>query len=337
MNNKNLTTVITAGKKIVKNNPVLQILGSVNFTPEYLSITNLKTTLKVYLNTGLNGCINTAQFLKALTIDPVLTQEGDKAIFKNGKKEVKVIIESNDDFPIFEIKDTKVVFSIPTVEILKASNLTSNDELRPQMMCVYVGNEYSANIEICGTDAHRLYMYDTKVLSETKFSTLINKDVISILKSLKVQDILIEVKDDYNLIGFYFEGVKCEIIQKTEGYKYPNYPNVMPTIQTYFGTYDKKELMTSIKESLNFANKYTKCVKIGEILIAEDADMGTEYKEELKFTGNPILKGYNGQFLIDILSLLDSKDVTFATESTTRATTMTEGNGTFLLMPVMVN
>jgi len=330
MNNKFLTQVMTAGKRIVKSNPVLPILENVSFYENHFSITSLETTLICHQRTGLKGCIDIDQFIKSLTIDPILHQEGQTAILKNGKKEVKLKVYDNSDFPVFDTGKSINCITVNTKEVLKAETLTGNDISRLWMPCVFIGNKYSNKIEIAGTDAHKIYRYNTGFSTDQKFQALLNKDTISLLKSLGAESFFLDISKGWLKLSFGVNGICFEIIQKEIDASYPNYNAVMPEEKGSIVTYNRKDLIKAIKEALPFSNKITKLVSLGEYLKAIEIDFETEYKEQLTYTGEPLERKYNGQFLINCLSLFTEDKTTL--DANSRSTVINEGNETILIM-----
>lgn len=131
-------------------------------------------------------------------------------------------------------------------------------------------------------------------------------------------------------MSFGVNGTCFEIIQKEVEASYPNYNAVMPEEKGSIVTYNRKELIKAIKEALPFSNKITKLVSLGEYLKAIEIDFETEYKEQLTYTGEPLERKYNGQFLINCLSLFTEDKTTL--DANSRSTVINEGNETILIM-----
>jgi DNA polymerase III sliding clamp (beta) subunit (PCNA family) len=334
MESKILNQVITAGKKIVKYNPRIPILDNISFYENHFVMSDLETTLICYHKTGLKGCIDLNQFIKGLTIDPVFSQDGETAILKNGKKEIRLKTCSTEDYPVIDSGLSEVSIFLKTAEILKAEAMTGNDELRQWITKVYIGNIHSTKVEICGTDAHKIYKYNTGFSTEKKFQALLNGNTIAILKSLKVDSFFLDVCKEFIKLSFAANNVMFDIIQKSDNYvKYPDYNAVIPNETGALTTYDRKELIKAIKECLPFANKVTKMISLGDHLKTFDVDFSTEYKEEMNYTGEIFERRYNGMFLYECLNLLPGDKVELNINS--RSTLIQEGNETILLMQLL--
>ncbi len=132
--------------------------------------------------------------------------------------------------------------------------------------------------------------------------------------------------------------------------KYPNYESVIPLDNEKKLTIDKGELLSSVRRASLYASSTTHQVRFSlkkntVIISAEDIDLGREAKETIKadYAAEPMEIGFNAAYVTDILSHIDSVEVTMHFSTATRASivrpvTQKSGeNVLMLVMPVRLN
>lgn len=227
---------------------------------------------------------------------------------------------------------------------------TGNDELRPVMSGVYfeINND---DLTFVATDAHKLVKYRRVDLKgENGSSFILPKKPLTLLKGI-LGSIGEEVAIEYNETNamFVFGGTKmqCRLIDG----KYPNYNAVIPTENPNKLTVSRNALLNSVKRVSIFSNKTTHQVRLkmtgSELNIsAEDLDFANEANERLtcQYEGEDMEIGFNSRFLVEMLSNLDSDEVSIAMSAPNRAGILTpcEKNDDneevlMLVMPVMLN
>ena len=115
---------------------------------------------------------------------------------------------------------------------------------------------------------------------------------------------------------------------------------------------ERNTLLTSIRRVGLYASKATNQIRLkisgSELNItAEDIDFSNEAKEKLtcQYEGEDIEIGFNAKFLMDMLSNLDSDEVSLEMSTPNRAGILLPGNAAedksqqllMLVMPVMIN
>jgi DNA polymerase-3 subunit beta len=258
-----------------------------------------------------------------------------------------------DDYPKRpEIEDpNKIMLGAGLVytAINKAIFATGNDDLRPVMSGIFV--EFSTeNVRFVATDAHKLVRYtrvDTKATFNESF--ILPKKPLNILKSaLAPVDDDIQISFNNKLAQFEYDNTTlvCRLI---EG-KYPNYGAVIPTENPNKLTIDRLQLLNAIKRVTVFANKTTYQTRLSingsELTIsAEDLDFNNEGIEKVNcsYAGEDMDIGFNGKFLIDMLTNLDTDEVMLEMSAPNRAGILLPVNNEnpdedvlMLVMPVML-
>lgn len=261
-------------------------------------------------------------------------------------------ISNSNPFPVKEypkieaINHTNPFIITNTVQFVdrfaKAKRFTSNDDLRPAMTGINLAFSYG-KLEICATDAHKLYTADFDVSGNKEEVSFICKDLVAgIITSIKtVFSISISRGVKYAL--FEVNG-NIRIISRIIDEKYPNYKSVIPE-NTQSSTVNKKQLLTNIEKALLFANKTTNKIALkfsgdNAEIHAEDLDYSHEFKSDFFAKNVNITEefkiGFNGKLLTSIVKEIDTDTVTLLTSLPNRAATIKLPNELYLIMPAML-
>ncbi|MDZ7607978.1 MAG: DNA polymerase III subunit beta [Cyclobacteriaceae bacterium] len=226
---------------------------------------------------------------------------------------------------------------------------TSNDELRLAMTGVYCQLS-PTNTTFVATDGHRLIRYRrVDVASENEHSIIIPRKALNLLKTtLPSENSNVVMEFNKSNAFFHFNNIKmiCRLIDE----RYPDYQNVIPLNNENTMTIARLELLNSLKRIAIYANKSTNQVRVkitgSEIQIsAEDLDFSNEANERLacEHDGEDIEIGFNARLLIELLSNIDSKEISLKLSEPNRAglvvpKDMDENEDILMLvMPVMLS
>jgi len=226
---------------------------------------------------------------------------------------------------------------------------TSNDELRLAMTGVYCQLS-PTNTTFVATDGHRLIRYRrVDVASENEHAIIIPRKALNLLKTtLPSENSNVVMEFNKSNAFFHFNNIKmiCRLIDE----RYPDYQNVIPLNNENTMTIARLELLNSLKRISIYANKSTNQVRVkitgSEIQIsAEDLDFSNEANERLacEHDGEDIEIGFNARLLIELLSNIDSKEISLKLSEPNRAGLVvpkdTDPNEDILMlvMPVMLS
>lgn len=262
--------------------------------------------------------------------------------------------QNGEDFPRIPSADKSNHVEIPSNILLAAINktifATGNDDLRPVMSGVFC--QMSAeNTTFVATDAHRLVRYRrTDVKSKGTASFILPKKPLTLLKNILPQEET-KVKIDYNEANAFFSFDNYDLICRLIDGRYPNYEAVIPADNPNVLTIDRVAFLNSIKRVSIFSNKTTYQVKLSikgsELSVsAEDVDFANEANERLtcSYDGNDMDIAFNARFLADMLSNMDTEEVTLNLSLPNRAGILSPGKDhtstsediLMLVMPVMM-
>jgi len=224
----------------------------------------------------------------------------------------------------------------------------SVDELRPAMMGVLLQFN-GQDLRAVATDGHRLVKYSLR----GEQTASLKKEVVIPAKSLAVLSKVLEDKEckvtfSQQHIRFAFgeTHIESRLIEE----KYPNYQAVIPAENEKTIGVKREELIAAARRVALYANPSTRMVRldIGKDTIqlrAHDPEFGWEANEKVNcsYTGDELAIGFNSQYLIDILSHLETEEVVFKLSSPTKAGLVTPSPGNeqeeviMLVMPVRLN
>jgi DNA polymerase-3 subunit beta len=259
-----------------------------------------------------------------------------------------------EEYPKLPLMDKAKSISITASTLREAIEkslfATGNDELRPVMSGVYfqLGKD---NITFVATDAHKMVRYrrsDLKSNNEGAF--IVPKKPLNLLKNI-ISDSEETVTIGYNENNAFFEFGNHSLMCRLIDGRYPNYEAVIPVDNPNKLTISRSALLNSVRRVSIFSNKTTHQVRLkitgSELQIsAEDLDFANEANERLscQFDGEDMEIGFNARFLSEMLSNLDSENVSVEMSAPNRAGILfpTENENKsedilMLVMPVMLN
>jgi len=226
---------------------------------------------------------------------------------------------------------------------------TSNDELRPAMTGVFVKLD-ETNTTFVATDSHRLIRYRrVDIAADMSHSMIIPRKALTLLKATLPAE-LTNVNMEFNASNAFFNFNQVKMICRLIDERFPDYENVIPLDNNNLVIIKKDELLSSLKRIAIYANKTTHQVRLkitgSELMVsAEDLDFSNEANERLacEHDGEDLEIGFNAKFLVEMLSNIDSDEITLKLSAPNRAGTITpnerdeEEDILMLVMPVMLS
>jgi DNA polymerase III subunit beta len=352
---------------VVTNNPVVPILENFLFQIHDGLLTVTASDLETSMTTQIpveakeNGRIAAParilmDTLKNLPDQPVtftLDEETYTIEISSANGRYKLSGENATDFPKVPVVRGGNAIEIPSNALSRAINKTifavSTDELRPAMTGIFVQLNES-NITFVATDGHRLLRYRRlDISSEQSASIIVPRKAFTLLKStLPSEPTSVRIEFNASNAFFSFDNIRmvCRLIDE----RYPDYENVIPVKNPNKLTIDRQDLLSSVKRISIYSNKTTHQVRLritgSELQIsAEDLDFSNEANERLacQYDGEDMEIGFNARFLLEMLSNIDSDEISMELSTPNRAgllmpsTTDANENILMLVMPVMLN
>lgn len=374
VNRKALLTVLQNAKKIVSAKSTLPVLANIHLKVQSglrITATNLDVTYTDWITdigtTSVEQWSTTVSLkqlhslVKASKVETVtLKFKDDIFSITLGKQTAKLVTIPTDEFPCTPMMpDSSVIFDAQTVVDLADRTLfcVSKDKTRPSMNGVNLTFSKDG-IEACATDGYRMSvmnvsLFQGKDLSGTgviippktlMLASRICKAEIKRAKKLKTTPRTVGFGFSDTLVSFHLGEHKI-VARAFEG-PFPPYQKVIPTDNNQTVTFNRAELITTLKALVPHTNKLTHQVRF-EIrrksakLIVSEPDT-CELTEKIScnsvgesFTPKPFVVGYNACYLLDCLTHSpDSEEVQFALSTSTTAMILTTSkDGLMLVMP----
>jgi DNA polymerase-3 subunit beta len=200
------------------------------------------------------------------------------------------------------------------------------------------------------TDAHKLVRYKrTDIVSDVNGSFILPKKPLNVLKSsIRSGE---QVKIDFNESNAVFSFSDIMLTCRLVDGKYPNYEAVIPKENPNVLLVDRLHFLSCMKRVYIFSNKSTHLIKLkitgSELAMSsEDIDFSNEAYERLTchYSGDDMEIGFNGKFLMEMLSNLDATNVEIQMSVPSRAGLLVPSNHEnehedilMLVMPVILN
>lgn len=351
----------------IGSNPVLPILEDFLFdiTKDklHISSTNLETSIETSMEVQSDSDGQIAlparillDTLKALPEQPItfqINEETNGVEITSAYGKYRLAGDPAEDFPTIPDTEDQQKIDLDAELLLKALGktlfATSNDELRLAMTGVLVQVDFNKAIFVA-TDAHKLVKYTfLNLSSDQSASFIIPKRALTLLKNALPSEGKVEMAFNKSNAFFTF-GDDCRVVCRLIDARYPDYNAVIPTDNPHDLLVERAAFQSSLKRIAIYANKTTNQVVLnlneGSLTIsAQDLDFSNEANEQLSCTynGEPMSIGFNAKFLIEMLGVLDTKDIKMELSTPNRAgivvpTEKIEGEELIMLvMPVMMS
>jgi len=279
------------------------------------------------------------------------TEKNSKLRLSTDNGVYNISFSSPEDFPTIPSVPKEKSIKISGNNLKKAIDQTSfamsKEDMRPAMTGTLL--EFSdEGLRFVATDGHRLVKYINKELqTKEEEQYIIPERAISVLSKLLDEK---EVKIYFSKTNISFHIGELEFISRLIGEKYPAYNSVIPLGNENEMKIKTAEILSTIKRMNLFSTSSSKQVKFSidsnklEVA-AEDIDHGSNAKENIEctYSGDPMVIGFNTNYVHDILSHIDNEEIIFKLHSPTKACIIepvkTNENEELmlLLMPVRLN
>ncbi len=272
--------------------------------------------------------------------------------YQNGQ--YRFTAQRADEYPVPPSLDGDITeLSLPTARLVAAVSrdlfATADDTLRPVMNGVYF-DVTDGRVSFVASDGHKLAcssLLDTAPGQEGSF--ILPKKPAGLLKSLfNKDDELVTVR--FNMQSAVFSTSSATLTCRLIDGHYPNYRSVIPTANPNEATLNRQALLSVLGRVMIFSNVNSALVKLtfdaGSLSVSSsdiDFSMSAEEKMLCDYKGMPLRIGFKGPYLSELLTNLESEEVTFRLADGTRAGVIVPAEQPqgeevlMLLMPMMLN
>ena len=367
---KTLLDALKRGGVSATTNGTVPILENVKITADgegvKITSSNLQTETNVFckaeqmpLDYNIDVCVN------AKTITDIMQSVNDYNItLEFGENQLKVCYGAGvmtiptlptDEFPsMAKTEEPKAVFEIDNATLRyivnSAQPFAGKDELRPNMMGVYMGVKEDNTIEYCATDAHRL------ICETVNIGNFVGEPFEMIVPSEASKSIVNAAQDEGSAVIRKFDGSisvttdACTLTTVLREGKYPNFHNIIPQPDSvnHIFRVRRNDITNALKRMMTMMSITTYSIRLnfgegGLEMSAEDLDYGKSGVEKMaaeRIQGDNITIGFNGVFLSACLGETESEFVKIRMTAPSRAMVVedeTRPQKTVLLMPITLN
>ncbi|MEI6650424.1 MAG: DNA polymerase III subunit beta [Candidatus Moraniibacteriota bacterium] len=305
-----------------------------------LSATNLEIGVTAFVNAKiegvgeivapakiLNGFIHNLPGSEVVT----LSVDGNSIVLESGGHTMRVKGFDMKDFPIIPQQKGDFLFSFPANELKNALQrllpCVSLNESRLELTGVnFLFSD--TDIHIAATDSFRLAEQMIALPTSMQYAgyrDFINEHPSIILPFITLQEIIkavspetkeVKVSFEENQVFFDIDGVR--IVSRVINGKYPDYKQILPKEFVYSAKMSRDELLRAIRMASVFASQMNGEMLLslipekGEVVIASrSSDVGENRTVLLGEVtgGEPLQASFNPRYLIDGLTILDTKEV----------------------------
>jgi DNA polymerase-3 subunit beta len=273
-------------------------------------------------------------------------------LYQNGK--YNFTLQNADEYPVFQ--DLQGESDVITIDSgILANNIsrslfaTATGNLRPLMNGLFF-DQREDYLAVVASDGHKLVeTQNFNLKSGHSSSFILPKKPASLLKNVLGKDggdVVIRFNTNGAKITFADGILVCRL---SEG-KYPNYESVIPKDNPNKTNINRIGLLSALRRVLPFASESSELVRInlsmGNLqLQSEDVDFSTSAKEDVvcEYDGPKMSIGFKGGTLVEILSNLESDEVTILLGDPSRAGVIlptdqpADAKILMLVMPMLLN
>ena len=349
---------------VVEKKNTLPILGNVMLEANngFLKITatdlDIIITERIACNILVEGSTTTTaqviyDIVRKLKIGSSLhlsLKENNRLKLISGKSDFNLTCISPDEFPILEDNMDEEYIEVPSFEFLKIINKCkfsiSNDETRHYLNGIYL--EKKGNLDqlvAVATDGHRLSKSATKINSNKEFHPIIlpKKTVYELLTIIDEDSVHLKILSTKSKIKFLYKEIV--LISKVIDGKFPDYDKVIPKDERVSAKANVEEFVSALDRLKSLSSDRKGVIKISlnegimKFLI-NDAISGDGIEEvQTHYKGTPLEIGFNSNYLIDVASVLESKEITLMLKDATSPIQIKDENdnlSTYIIMPMRV-
>lgn len=211
-----------------------------------------------------------------------------------------------------KLSDDSRELILPASMVLKGINNTwfavSADTARPVMTGIYF-DIHQDDLTFVSSDTHKLVKYvNTEKAPGIEASFILPAKTAGILRNLISKEDA-DIKISFDQKGGLFEFGEYFLYTVFINGTYPNYNRVIPTDNPFSLVVDRGSMISALRRVNLFAPKSSNLVVLNlqpndVVISAQDLDYGTSAEERVtcSYEGNSMIVGFNGVFMVEILS-----------------------------------
>lgn len=255
---------------------------------------------------------------------------------------------SASEFPTIPLSGQKTIMISPKILVKSLPQVTfaaAIEEGRPILTGILTEIK-DKNLQLVATDGYRLAQKQVPIEEETSFKALVPRrtfeEVARLISEEEVDSVNISTSDDQNQIIFQFGNTQLSS-RLIEG-QFPSWEKIVPSQYKARIVMERGEFLKAVKLASVFARTEANIIKLknqqtgGLVLTAEAKELGNQKNEiEAQSEGEEIQVAFNGKYLIDTLSALNSSQIILELSGNLSAAVikpMGEDGLQYIIMPV---
>lgn len=219
------------------------------------------------------------------------------------------------------LSDDRRELFLPAQMILKGINNTwfavSTDTARPVMTGIYFDIHHD-DLTFVSSDTHKLVKYvNSEKAPGMEAAFILPGKTAGIIRNLISKED-VDIKISFDAKGGLFEFGEYFLYTVFINGTYPNYNRVIPETNPFALIADRGSFISALRRVNLFAPKSSNLIVLhlqpNEVVIsAQDLDYGTSAEERLtcEYEGNSMVVGFNGVFMVEILSNMSDENIMF--------------------------
>jgi DNA polymerase-3 subunit beta len=318
---QDLTRVLTNVGRVVETRNTIPILGSLLLAAEggTLRVTGTDMdivatdTAAAVVDAPGSLCVDAkllSDIAKKAGGDITMSLEGDQLIVKSGRSRFTLQTLPAADFPDLRGGEYTATFDIDLAALVAPVTFAvSTEETRFYLNGVFL-HVLDGNVVAVATDGHRLSRHVGQAAPQFP-GIIIPRKAVGILPkgtvSLSVSEAKIQVvAGDFTLTSKLIDGT------------FPDYQRVIPTMNDNLVIFDRDAFMKAADRVSTVSSERGRAVRLsiapGAITFeVSNPDSGSASDEvEAQYSGEPIVVGYNSQYVREVLSVFPSGPVVLA-------------------------
>ena len=275
-----------------------------------------------------------------------VTVEGEKVVIKAGRSRFSLTTLPAAEFPVIDDINAQQTVKIPRKELLRLLEKT-HFSMAQQDVRYYLNGmllEIDAmSLRAVATDGHRLALCETELAAKAKTSQQV---IVPRKGVLELQRVLTDQGTAEIAIGT--NHVRCQIgdvrfTSKLIDGRFPDYSRVIPAAAPNAIHADRDVLRQALQRAAILSNEKYRGIRITvkkDMLTVQAHNPEQEEAEEeieVKYEGNDLEVGFNVNYLLDALSVIDGQEVELGlTDSNSSCLIRSPGNASarYVVMPM---
>lgn len=327
---------------VVPQKPTLPVLSNFLMKAEGSILTVSGTDMDISIITSLNCTVleegsvtvNAKKFFNIIRElpeqDVTLSSEGERVSLSFKQGEASIMGISASDYPVLKETIDGISVALSGADFVEMVDKTSFSVATERTRLALTGVYWQVNSEgmsMVATDGHRLAIFEKKmgIESENTLESIVPPKTLA--QVVRYHSVGVELKNViFGKGAILFDFGTTIIFSKLIEGPYPNFRQVIPlgnSKKVYISTDEFADVVRRVSVlSSAITHQIRMSINPGEMEVTtSNMDIGGEARETLpvNYSGEPMVVGYNAEFLSQILRAVDTEELVLELETPTAA------------------